>query len=80
MGMRSSRLAFQVTCLLVLASLILGACGGAVPTPDTAALEKAQAAAAEAQAQADAARAEAEKALQEAQAEIEKAKEGSSEQ
>jgi putative spermidine/putrescine transport system substrate-binding protein len=51
-----------------------------VPTPDTAALEQAQAAAAEAQAQAEAARAEAEKALQDAQAEIEKAKEGSSEE
>jgi putative spermidine/putrescine transport system substrate-binding protein len=66
--------------LLVLVSLILGACGGAVPTPDTAALEQANAAASTAQAMADAARAEAEAALQAAQAEIEKAKEGSSEE
>jgi putative spermidine/putrescine transport system substrate-binding protein len=62
------------------ASLLLGACGGTVPTPDTAALEQAQAVASTAQAQVAAAQAEAEKALADAQAEIEQAKAGSSEE
>jgi putative spermidine/putrescine transport system substrate-binding protein len=52
----------------ILASLILVACGGAVPTPDTAALDAANSVAATAQAQAAAAQAELEKAMQEAEA------------
>jgi putative spermidine/putrescine transport system substrate-binding protein len=54
--------------LLALVSLILAACGAAPPTPDTAALEAAQATAAAAQEQLEAAKAEADAAMQEAEA------------
>jgi putative spermidine/putrescine transport system substrate-binding protein len=65
--MKSKRL-IPIIVTFILASLILVACGGAVPTPDTAALDAANSVAATAQAQAAAAQAELEKAMQEAEA------------
>lgn len=66
--MNGHRLTLNLIIILTLLSLILVACGGAVPTPDTAALEAAQSAAATAQAQVEAAKAEAEAAMKEAEA------------
>ncbi len=68
----------RLLLLLALLSLALTACGGAAPTPDTAALQAAQSAAATAQAQVEAAQAEAEAAMKEAEAaKAEAAKAGS---
>ncbi|MCG3206410.1 MAG: hypothetical protein FOGNACKC_00008 [Anaerolineae bacterium] len=68
----------RLLMLLALLSLWLTACGGAAPTPDTAALQAAQSAAATAQAQVQAAQAEAETAMKEAEAaKAEAAKAGS---
>jgi putative spermidine/putrescine transport system substrate-binding protein len=67
--MSKSRLYLPLVGLLILAGLFLVACGAApAPTPDTAALEAAQGAAATAEAQLAAAQAEAEAAMQEAEA------------
>lgn len=61
-------LTVRLVSVLALVSLILAACGGAAPTPDTAALEAAQAAASTAQAQLAEAQSQAEAAMKEAEA------------